>query len=163
MEYIYFTILYGFCHMSTWICHGYPMYIILIFILCLLYMSLFLYFQSLYLHSSVCMICHFSRVWLFATLYTVAGQTRCPWDFPGKNTGEGCQSFLQWIFPTQGSNPYLSCLLYSVVFIVQISHLYITTGKTVALTIMTFVKKGISLHFNMLGLALPFFQGGSIF
>ena len=28
----------------------------------------------------------------------------CPWDFPGKNTGVGCQFFLQGIFPTQGSN-----------------------------------------------------------
>ena len=28
----------------------------------------------------------------------------CPWDFPGKNTGVGCHSLLQGIFPTQGSN-----------------------------------------------------------
>ena len=27
-----------------------------------------------------------------------------PWDFPGKNTGVGCQSLLQGIFPTQGLN-----------------------------------------------------------
>jgi len=26
-------------------------------------------------------------------------------EFPGKNTGEGCHSLLQGIFPTQGSNP----------------------------------------------------------
>ena len=25
-----------------------------------------------------------------------------PWDFPGKNTGEGCHFLLQGIFPTQG-------------------------------------------------------------
>ena len=31
----------------------------------------------------------------------------CPWDFPGKNTGVGCQFLLQDIFPTQGSNPHL--------------------------------------------------------
>ena len=31
----------------------------------------------------------------------------CPWDPPGKNTGVGCHSFLQGIFPTQGSNPSL--------------------------------------------------------
>ena len=36
---------------------------------------------------------------------------------------------------------------------VQLSHSYVTTGKTIALTIMTFVDKGISLLFNMLGLA----------
>ena len=31
----------------------------------------------------------------------------CPWDSPGKNTGEGGHSLLQGIFPTQGSNPGL--------------------------------------------------------
>ena len=33
----------------------------------------------------------------------------CPWDSPGKNTGVGCRSLLQGIFPTQGWN---LCLLY---------------------------------------------------
>ena len=28
----------------------------------------------------------------------------CPWGSPGKNTGVGCHSFLQGLFPTQGSN-----------------------------------------------------------
>ena len=36
----------------------------------------------------------------------------CPWDFPGKNTGVGCQFLLQGIFPTQGLNPRLLCLLH---------------------------------------------------
>ena len=31
----------------------------------------------------------------------------CPWDSPGKNTGMGCHSLLQGIFPTQGLNPGL--------------------------------------------------------
>ena len=31
-----------------------------------------------------------------------------PWNFPGQNTGVGSLSFLQGIFPTQGSNPGLS-------------------------------------------------------
>ena len=35
-------------------------------------------------------------------------------------------------------------------FIVQLSHLYMTTGKTIALTRWTFVGKVISLLFNML-------------
>ena len=30
-------------------------------------------------------------------------------DSPGKNTGLGCHALLQGIFPTQGSNPGLSC------------------------------------------------------
>ena len=35
----------------------------------------------------------------------------CPWDPPGKNTGEGCHFLLQGIFLSQGSNPGLLCLL----------------------------------------------------
>ena len=38
----------------------------------------------------------------------------------------------------------------SAFFIVQLSHPYVTTGKTVALTIWTFVSKVMSLLFNML-------------
>ena len=43
-----------------------------------------------------------------------------------------------------------SILQPSAFFVVQISHLYMTTGKTVALTIWTFVGKVMSLLFNML-------------
>ena len=38
----------------------------------------------------------------------------------------------------------------SAYFIVQLSHLYMTTGKTIALTRRTFVGKVMSLLFNML-------------
>ena len=43
-----------------------------------------------------------------------------------------------------------SILLHSAFFIVQLSHPYMTTGKTIALTRQTFVGKVISLPFNML-------------
>ena len=43
-----------------------------------------------------------------------------------------------------------SILWYSVFFIVQLSHLYITTGKTIALTVWIFVGKVIALLFNTL-------------
>ena len=43
-----------------------------------------------------------------------------------------------------------SILRHSPFFIVQLSHSYITTGKTIALTRWTFVGKVISLLFNML-------------
>ena len=43
-----------------------------------------------------------------------------------------------------------SMLRCSAFFIVQLSHLYITTGKTIALTIRTFVSKVMSLLVNML-------------
>ena len=41
-------------------------------------------------------------------------------------------------------------LLCSTFFIVQLSHPYTTTGKTIALTRQTFVGKVMSLLFNML-------------
>ena len=43
-----------------------------------------------------------------------------------------------------------SILQHSAFFIVQLSHPYITTGKTTALTIRIFVSKAMSLLFNML-------------
>ena len=43
-----------------------------------------------------------------------------------------------------------SILLRSAFFIVQLSHPYMTTGKTIALTIRTFAGKIMSLLFNML-------------
>ena len=63
------------------------------------------------LHTCACVLSPFSRVWLFATPWTVAPRLLCPWDSPGKNTGVGCHFLLQGIFPTQGSNPLLLCLL----------------------------------------------------
>ena len=46
----------------------------------------------------------------------------------------------------------------SAFFIVQCSHLYMTNGKTIALTKWTFVGEGLSLLFNMLSrLAIAFF------
>ena len=36
----------------------------------------------------------------------------CPWASPGKNTGVVCHALLQGIFPTQGLNPCLLCLLH---------------------------------------------------
>ena len=44
----------------------------------------------------------------------------------------------------------VSFLQHSVFFIVQLSHPYMTTGKTIALTRWTFVGKVMSLLFNML-------------
>ena len=43
-----------------------------------------------------------------------------------------------------------SVLQCSTFFIVQLSYPYMTTGKTIALTIWTFVRKVIALLFNML-------------
>ena len=50
----------------------------------------------------------------------------------------------------QHHNSKASILWHSAFFVVQLSHPYMTTGKTIALTRQTFVGKVISLHFNML-------------
>uniref|UniRef100_A0AC11ED18 Uncharacterized protein n=2 Tax=Ovis aries TaxID=9940 RepID=A0AC11ED18_SHEEP len=52
-------------------------------------------------------------------------------------------------------------LLCSAFFIIQLSHPYMTTGKTIALTRWTFVGKVISLHFNMLSRLVIAFLPGS--
>ena len=57
-----------------------------------------------------------------------------------------------------------SILWHSAFFTVQLSHPYITTGKTTALTRWTFVGKVMSLLFNMLSrLVMLFVQGASVF
>ena len=53
-----------------------------------------------------------------------------------------------------------SILQPSAFFIVQLSHPYMTTGKTISLTRWTFVGRAISLLFNILKLS---FQGVSVF
>ena len=56
-----------------------------------------------------------------------------------------------------------SILQRSAFFTVQLSHPYMTTGKTIALTRQTFVGKVMSLLFNMLTWSLLSFQGASVF
>ena len=50
----------------------------------------------------------------------------------------------------QHYNSKASILLCSTFFIIQLSHPYMTTGKTIALIRRTFVSKVMSLLFNML-------------
>ena len=57
-----------------------------------------------------------------------------------------------------------SILCCSTFFIVQFSHPYMTTGKTIALTRRIFVGKTMYLLFNTsLGWSQLFFQGASVF
>ena len=56
-----------------------------------------------------------------------------------------------------------SILRCSGFFTVQLSHPYMTTGKTIALTRWTFVGKVMSLVFNMLSRLVITFQGISVF
>ena len=59
---------------------------------------------------------------------------------------------VQWTLKSllQHHSSKASILLRSAFFIVQLSHPYMTTGKTIALTRQTFVDKVMSLLFNML-------------
>ena len=64
----------------------------------------------------------------------------------------------------QHQSSKLSILQCSAFFIVHLSHPYMTTGKTIALTRRTFVGKVMSLLFNMLSmLVITFLQGASIY
>ena len=59
---------------------------------------------------------------------------------------------VQWILKSllQHHSSKASILRCSASFMVQLSHLYMTTGKTIALTIWTFDRQVMSLPFNML-------------
>ena len=68
-----------------------------------------------------------------------------------------CFSFLFLLHSFPASGPFPMCQLSAsggqstgAFFMVQILHLYLTTGKTDALTIQTFVSKIMSLLFNIL-------------
>ena len=72
----------------------------------------------------------------------------------------GLISFIDWfdLLAVQGTLRSLfqhhslkaSILQCSAFFMVQLSHPYMTTGKTIALTIWTFVGRVVSLLFNIL-------------
>ena len=67
---------------------------------------------------------------------------------------------VQWTLKSllQHHSSKASVLQPSAFFMVQFSHLYVTTGKTIALTRWAFVGKVISLLFNMLSrLVITFF------
>ena len=66
---------------------------------------------------------------------------------------------VQWTLKSlQHHNSKASILWCSAFFIVQLSHPYMTAGKTITLTRWTFVGKVMSLLFNKLALAIGFFN-----
>ena len=58
-----------------------------------------------------CMLSHFNCTWFFATQWTVACHAPLSMGFSSKNIGVGFLALPQGIFPTQGWNPHLLCLL----------------------------------------------------
>ena len=53
---------------------------------------------SLHVYVLNVVIQSLGRVWLFCNPMDYSPPRRSPWDFPGKNTGEGCHFLLQGIF-----------------------------------------------------------------
>ena len=93
----------SFCHTAKWISHV---------CLCILFLGFPSQFPVLYsLFSLAIYFMHesesiksLSSVWLLQAHRQKPARLLCLWNFPGKNTGVGCHSLLQGIFP-QGSNP----------------------------------------------------------
>ena len=69
---------------------------------------------------------------------------------------QGTLKSLLWHHSSKAS--VLHC---SAFFVVQLAHLYMTTGKTIGLAIRTFASKVLSLLFNMLSRFVKGFPGGS--
>ena len=71
------------------------------------------------------------------------------------------QETLQSLLPHDSSKALI--FLCSAFFMVQLSHQYMTTGKTIALTRQTFVDKVMSVLFNMLSrLAITFLPSSKL-
>ena len=94
-------------------------------------------------------------------LFVSGGQRSFSFNIRPSNEHPGLISFrMDWLdlLTVQGTLKSLlqhhsskaSILLHSAFFIVQLSHPYMTVGKTKALTRWNFVGKVMSLHFNML-------------
>ena len=75
---------------------------------------------------------------------------------PKKSQGWSPSEWTGWISLLQHHSSKASILRRSAFFIVQLSHPYMTTGKTIALTRSTFVGKVTSLLFNMLSVDQSF-------
>ena len=110
--------------------------------------SFFLQFPTIRLFSNESALCiRWSKYWSFSI---------CP-----SNENSGLISFnIDWFYLLadrgtlksllQHHGLKVSILWHSAFFMVQLSHPYMTTGKTIALTIQTFVGKVMSLLFNTL-------------
>ena len=73
-----------------------------------------IYFRWNLLRSTNKTVLHAKSLLSFLTLWDPMDCSRllCLWDSPGKNIGVACRFLFQGIFPTQGLNPHLLCLLH---------------------------------------------------
>ena len=68
------------------------------------------------------LVCALNCVWLWEFMDCSPPGSSVHRIFPDKDTGVGCHFFLQGIFPTQGSNPHLLCLLHWQADSLPLSH-----------------------------------------
>ena len=123
-------------------------------------------------------LCHFSSIRVFSSesVLSIRWTKYCSFSFSisPSNVYSGLISLrMDWLdlLAVQGSLKSLlqhhsskaSILQHSVFFIAQLSHPYMTTGKTTALTRQTFVGKAMSLLFNMLSRLVITFLPRSVF
>ena len=62
--------------------------------------------------GNACMLSHSIMSYSLQSYGLYPAGFLCPWDSPGMNTRLGCHFLLQEIFPTQGLNPCILCLLH---------------------------------------------------
>ena len=119
----------------------------------------------------------FPRIWVFSSESALC--IRCPknWSFsisPSSEYSELISSRMDWIDLLAVQRTLKSLLQHrslkassfqrSAFFMVLLLHLYMTTGKTIAFTVWTFVGKVMSLLFNTMSrFVIAFFQGASVF
>ena len=136
--------------------------------------------------SNHLMLCHplFILPSIFPSIRVFSNESALPirwpkyWSFSFRispsNEHPGLISFrMDWLYllAVQGTLKSLlqyhsskaSILQRSAFFTVQLSHPYMTTGKTIALTRWTFVDKVMSLLFNMLSRLVKTFLPRSVF
>ena len=97
--------------------------------------------------SALCI--RWTRYWSFSFNISPSNEYSGPISFSILKVGPSCgPRDSQASFPTpQFKASILQC---STFFIVQLSHLYMTTGKTITFTRLTFVGRVMSLLFNVL-------------
>ena len=77
-----------------------------------MYIYIYIYIKCVCVCMLVYVLSCFSSVWLFATLWSVAWKAPLSMGFFRQEYWVGCHALLQGIFPTQGWNPCLLCLLH---------------------------------------------------
>ena len=103
-------------------------------------------YQGLFIEWALCI--RWPKYWSFSFSISSSNEYSGFISFRIDSWSPYCQGTLKSLFQLHNSKAQI--LWHSASFMVQLSHLYMTTGKTIALTIWTIVRKVMSLFFNTL-------------